>query len=157
MATNIGALGHDSDAVQDNVYGLLAISGNATDSTDNTAYLCGGCHGNAPGTGSSHPTQPGTAGLSDDVASTDVQNSITGTQGSLAKGWATLNDANKVNCESCHRPHNATFGTGALILEANDNTLPASDKPAFQLMADNTAGSQLNQEGLCERCHLQGQ
>jgi hypothetical protein len=157
MATNIGALGHDSDAVQDNVYGLLAISGNATDSTDNTAYLCGGCHGNAPGTGSSHPTQPGTAGLSDDVASTDVQDSITGTQGSLAKGWATLNDANKVNCESCHRPHNATFGTGALILEANDNTLPASDKPAFQLMADNTAGSQLNQEGLCERCHLQGQ
>jgi hypothetical protein len=66
-------------------------------------------------------------------------------------GRATLNNASdlRVNCESCHRPHNATNGTGALILESQ-TTAPVSAKAVFELIS---GAGYMNQEGLCTRCH----
>jgi predicted CXXCH cytochrome family protein len=157
VATNVNATGHDDTGAQDNVYGMLGVSGNKYEGATADQYLCSGCHGGAPGGGSSYPTQPNTTSPANDVASAGVQTSVTTTQANPELGHVTLNTSNKVNCESCHRAHNATWGTGALILEGGP-TAPESNKPAFQLASDNGAGSNfLNQEGVCSRCHVQGQ
>jgi hypothetical protein len=156
-ATNVGATGHEDTVAQDNVYGMLGLVGNNYDGTTADEYMCSGCHGGAPGGGSSHPTQPNTVSPANDVASAGVQTSVTTTQANPELGNVTLNVSNKVNCESCHRAHNGTWGTGALILEGSP-TDPESNKPAFQLASDNGSSSNwLNQEGVCQRCHIQGQ
>lgn len=155
--TNTGARGHDNSLSQNVVYGMLAPGGNAYDVATWDAYLCSGCHGQAPGGGSSHPTLPNslaaaaTAGI---LTNVDGQ----GTSGpfDVKQGKATLSSANRPNCDSCHRPHNASAGTGALILEAGLTT-PTSNKAEFRLAYDNNGGTEwLNQEGLCSRCHTQG-
>jgi hypothetical protein len=150
--TNLNAVGHDNALVQNVVYGMIAQGGNNFESTDNNVYMCSGCHGNSPGGGSSHPTLPGNNLTSAAVAT------LVGTQSDPFQGKGTLTANNRVNCDSCHRPHNATAGSGAVIVEGGFTTSPISSKPLFQLAADNGTGNNmfLNQEGVCVRCHSQG-
>lgn len=149
ISNNTGTNPAKAADVADNVSLLLERSGNANTDTTAANYLCTACHGTAPGGGSTHPTLPTMA----TTASAGLVTTVTsaGANTGVAGGRATLNNATdlRVNCESCHRPHNATSGTGALILESQVTT-PASAKPAFEL---SSGASYMNQEGLCTRCH----
>lgn len=126
---------------------LVETSGNNNQTATAANYLCTGCHGASPGGGSTHPTLPTMAVAASAALIADIQ---TGINVGVVQGQTTLTSNNRVNCESCHRPHNAAVGTGAVILESQVTT-PASAKPAFQLASDNT--NYMNQEGMCVRCH----
>ncbi len=126
---------NDSDASTDGgqIALLLTNSGNdredATPTNDNL-FLCTACHGDSPsstGTGATHPTlhaAPGMTGVSGTVSA-----------GVGANGLVSLTDSAspKINCESCHRPHNADTDSGTLILEYT--------------------GAGLDESDLCIRCH----
>lgn len=124
---------------------LLEKAGNDIEvsaAADSGNYMCTGCHGAAPGnTGTTtHPVEP-TITLS---ATTDV----TGRIASAAQ--ATLTNGSKVNCESCHRPHDATTGSGGFILEG---VASGSDKALFSLHGNTGTGHYTDQQGLCTQCH----
>jgi predicted CXXCH cytochrome family protein len=130
------------------VYGMLTASGNNNNATASDDYLCTACHGASPGGNTSHPVLPTVTA----AASTELQGTVTGAANvgtNTDNGYATLNSANRVNCDSCHRPHNAMSGSGALILEGKPTT-PNSAKALFERAAGT---NYLNQEGLCSRCH----
>ena len=105
-------------------YMIMSVSGNAVDGygTDNNArstgdtvtprdYLCAGCHGgdafvkkgSSDTAGKTHPTL--------DADGTGI------TPASGFRGSKTTN--NKINCESCHRAHDASTKSGTYILENN--------------------------------------
>jgi hypothetical protein len=147
-SANSGTSPAKATDVADNVSLLLERSGNANTDTVAANYLCTACHGSTPGGGSTHPTLPAMATpASAGLVTTITSAANTGVTG----GRATLNNSTdlRVNCESCHRPHNAANGTGALILESQ-TTSPLSAKVAFELIS---GASYMNQEGLCTRCH----
>jgi hypothetical protein len=145
LASNNG-LGF-AGAIRVSVPLLLESSGNNgityyTSSSDTTAGrtdMCTGCHGAAPAGGNSssaggsatHPTI--SYGMTA-AASTG----ITVTMGDPAtRSTVTLTSDSRVNCESCHRPHDAAQGSGALILEEAGSL---SDKRAGILAANALSG-----------------
>ncbi len=122
---------------------LLTPSGNSH-ADDNTAsnagradYLCSACHGGTPSGGFSHPTLPD--------YNTPVSAALA-MKANLANNYVTLYNAGsdyRVNCESCHRPHNAV-GTVAGA---------ASARPTFILEDAGAATAYMQEETLCNRCH----
>jgi nitrate/TMAO reductase-like tetraheme cytochrome c subunit len=125
---------------------LLEASGNnqseydtsgVTPPTD-TVDLCTGCHGPAPGgSGTTHPSLATmTTGVSTNVTVSDP---------------FTTSSNSRINCDSCHRPHDAAGGSGALILESAGTD---STRTTFQGATVN-AGGFTNEGGanFCSRCH----
>lgn len=110
---------------------LLARSGNRIEwePGQESNYLCTGCHGGNPSTGKKGHTHPL---MSANVANLgrDAQAPVTTTPG-------------KVNCDSCHRPHEALTRGGYYILEVIDsqNTDPAKIHPDIDYTV------------LCHACH----
>jgi hypothetical protein len=118
---------------------LLSSSGNDDSDADNANpnnYLCTGCHGTAPGGGTTHPVLHQAGGMS--AASTVVAAGVVTDQASGDDGGVSLvgGDSGTVNCESCHRPHDAVTIAGTLILERAG-----------------TIGANLNESILCAACH----
>lgn len=120
-----------------NNYYLVARSGNQVEWGEGgeTAYLCTGCHGVSPGTGSgkkghSHPL------MNANIAKVnrEVQPPVTVTPSGL------------VNCDSCHRPHEAITAGGVYILEVitSSNTDPKAIAP------------QIDYTPVCLSCHDPG-
>lgn len=125
---------------------MVEKSGNAVTYSNAADYLCTGCHGASPGGNTTHPTMP----TSSTSALSGVTTQLAAQETASDSGQATLPSSNNaVNCDSCHRAHNASGGTGALILESQ-NAYSGSVKPLFALASDN---SYADQEGLCKRCH----
>jgi len=148
-----------ANAVKGSVGLLLEASGN-----NNTAYhavatdtngtdLCTGCHGGQPTGGSTggggtatHPAvSTGYAG--------PVPAAITTRMGTMAAGTVTLNSAATpvTNCESCHRPHDAAQGSGALILEGI--TATGSNKVFNDRATANGGANYANETDFCNMCH----
>lgn len=122
----------DEADTRDAVGLLLKPAGNSLGSTgtwDNGSTLCTACHGAAPGTGVTHPVLPTVT----TAASTYIQ-TADGTNDYVT--LTTVNTANQINCESCHRPHDAKTAGYSRILE--DAT---------------TAGGFLNETVMCINCH----
>lgn len=122
---------------------LLTPSGNskiddgAATGAGRADFLCSACHGATPGGGFSHPTLPSY----DNAASATLA-----TKANLADTYVTLYSpgvANRVNCESCHRPHNAA-GTVAGL---------GSARPTFILEDIGPATSYMQEDVFCNRCH----
>ena len=113
---------------------LLARSGNRVEWTagQEQYYLCTGCHGATPGTGSgekghTHPLMEADAAALGTPVAPPLSATPTG----------------KVNCDSCHRPHGASTSGGVYILETIEglNTDPRAIKP------------QINFTPTCLGCH----
>lgn len=112
-----------------NAFGTAVNRGDTVDTSPN--YLCTGCHGEnafAKNTalelaGTTHPL----------LAVTATTTVPVGTFG------GTLTTGNHINCESCHRAHDASTKSGSYILEKNtgadtvivgSNTVPTMVEPA---------------------------
>lgn len=134
---------------------LLEHAGNLN--TDLAADLCTGCHGNSPTGGTTSATSGGTAThptISMGYA-TAATNSIV-TKIALSPGTATLAAGNLVNCESCHRPHDAARGSGALILEGcgTGSTKVAGPTPNIFNRSSTNGGVNYTEEAtFCNMCH----
>ncbi len=115
---------------------LLAQSGNRVEweAGQESIYLCTGCHSVTPGTGEikghSHPM------MNADAAK--LNRAVTPP--------ASITPNQKVNCDSCHRPHEALTRGGGYILEAVDgvNTDPKAIHP------------QIDYTVTCHLCHDSG-
>lgn len=115
---------------------LLARSGNPVDwARDEGIYLCTGCHSGAPGTGQqgghSHPM------MGADLL--QLRHPILPP--------ASVTDGQRVNCDSCHRPHEAPTTGGYYILEkvGGANTDPVAIHPRIDFTS------------LCYLCHDEGE
>ena len=86
---------------------LLQSSGNMHASAAVADYMCTQCHGGTPGGGGTHPVLP-TYTAASTMAPTSPATSLAG-----------AGAAGQINCESCHRPHDASTAGGAWILEAS--------------------------------------
>jgi len=115
---------------------LLARSGNPVEWVPGgeTAYLCAGCHSVDPGTGQ-------TKGHSHPMMNADAQK-----LGRVVVPPVTITPNGKVNCDSCHRPHEAITKGGVYILEHVDglNTDPRAIHPRIDFT------------GTCHLCHDPG-
>lgn len=125
------------------------------------ADMCTGCHGGSPTGGTAaagtatHPTismgmaASATAAIVTKVGTAAEQGTV-----SLIPGSAP---ANMVNCESCHRPHDAAAGSGALILEAagTASTKIAGGAATVQFdRATGNGGARYAEEAtFCNYCH----
>ncbi len=129
-----------------NVGLLLEVSGNNLSVYDQsgavpptgTVDLCTGCHGPAPGgSGTTHPSLATMTG----AASSNV---------TISDPFTTSSNS-RINCDSCHRPHDAAQGSGALILESAGST---STRTVWQGATVN-AGGYTDEGGaaFCSRCH----
>lgn len=148
-------------AVRASVGLLLERSGNnrAVYNTTNAgvaADMCTGCHGGSPTGGTAavgtatHPTI--SMGMTT-AASAGVQSKVTTNINSVS----LIPTSNLVNCESCHRPHDAAAGSGALILEAVGT---ASTKVAggaagvlFDRATGNGGAGYAEEATFCNFCH----
>ncbi|MHB8836151.1 MAG: cytochrome c3 family protein [Candidatus Methylomirabilia bacterium] len=115
---------------------LLARSGNPVEWTggQETVYLCTGCHSVDPATGQ-------VKGHSHPMMKADVVKS-----GMTVALPMTATPSGHLNCDSCHRPHEAATAGGRYILEAarGQNTDPL----AIQPKVDYTL--------VCHACHSSG-
>lgn len=112
---------------------LLARSGNPVEWGDDPGvYLCTGCHGVSPGTGKGEKghTHP-------------LMNARAESLTSPAEPPVTTTASGRVNCDSCHRPHEARTEGGYYILEKIDS--PNRDPRAIHPPIDFTT--------LCFTCH----
>jgi predicted CXXCH cytochrome family protein len=115
---------------------LLARSGNPVEwqPGGESGYLCAGCHSVDPGTGAtkghSHPQMTADAAKLNRIVTAP----------------ATITPSGKVNCDSCHRPHEAITRGGVFILESVDGT--NTDPRAVRPPIDYTV--------LCHLCHDPG-
>jgi len=96
---------------------LLTPSGNRTvDDTATADFLCSACHGATPGGGGTHPLSniSGMGDMSTTIGyrAGDANNGIT-----YANADNTTSATGQIQCESCHRPHNASTNSGTKILE----------------------------------------
>ncbi|HWR96832.1 MAG TPA: cytochrome c3 family protein [Candidatus Methanoperedens sp.] len=112
---------------------LLARSGNPVEWTEVGTYLCTGCHGTDPATGKedkghSHPM------MAADLIGKNIE--------PVAPASGTL--GGKMNCDSCHRPHEARTASGYYILESvhGSNTDPKVVHPDIDYAV------------LCRLCHI---
>ncbi len=112
---------------------LVARSGNSVEwADDEGAYLCTGCHGEAPGTGA------GPKGHTHPLMTARVA-----TLGREPAPPITATPAGHINCDSCHRAHEARTGSGYYILELVESTNkdPKAIHPA------------INYTSTCYSCH----
>lgn len=115
---------------------LLARSGGPTEWAEGgeSTYLCAGCHSVDPGTGQtkghSHP----------------MMNAVAEKLNRTIDPPATTTPGGKVNCDSCHRPHEAMTNSGYYILEKveGENTDPQTAHPKIDFTV------------LCHLCHDPG-
>jgi hypothetical protein len=102
---------------------MLQNSGNMRGGFASADNLCTACHGVSPGGGLSHPTLP---------TATATSTMVPGGNATTSLGKAV----GQINCESCHRAHDADTDSGTWILEA-----------AAML------GTQIDYTSLCGLCH----
>lgn len=147
-------------AVRANVGLLLERNGNNrtvynTSNTGTAADMCTGCHGGSPtgGTAAAGTATHPTISMGMTVAATaGIQAKVTANINSVS-----LTAGNLVNCESCHRPHDAAAGSGALILESVGTT---STKVAggaatilFNRATGNSGAGYAEEATFCNFCH----
>jgi hypothetical protein len=104
--------------------------------------LCTGCHGGTPGGGSTHPVL---ANMGATTASAAIVTTVGGSGGTV-----TLTGGDQVNCESCHRPHDASSGSGALILE---HVGTASTKVLNDRATSQGGANYADEADFCNMCH----
>jgi len=112
---------------------LRALSGNPVEwAEDDGTYLCTGCHKENPGTGTGEKgrTHPLLGALVERLGHVP-----------LAPATATVNG--HINCDSCHRPHEAATAGSYYILESVNG--PNKDPLAIHPTIDFTV--------LCRLCH----
>jgi hypothetical protein len=136
-----GASNADNEAsTADSIGLLLSTSGNnSPDTATDNDFLCTGCHGASPSTGggNTHPVQP--------TVTVDMSTAI-GNNASAADNGVTHIGANNgsstggINCESCHRPHNAAM-----------DVVQGSNIYILENVEDNTTW--WNEQVLCSSCH----
>jgi predicted CXXCH cytochrome family protein len=115
---------------------LVARSGNSIEwADDEGVYLCTGCHGAAPGTG------PGEKGHTHPLMEARME-----TLGRESQFPITNTLSGHINCDSCHRPHEARTGGGYYIMEIIDS--PNKDPRVVHPPIDFTS--------VCHSCHLPG-
>ncbi len=135
----------DNEATTLDAVGLLLTpSGNLT--TDGAAAndsLCSACHGSAPGIGTTHPVQP--------TYTTDVSAEIWGNASALDNGVTVVGDntgggatGKGINCESCHRAHNAAMAW---------NTTYTTNHYILEQAARVDLSTYINEQVLCNACH----
>jgi hypothetical protein len=125
--------------------------------TGTNADMCTGCHGSSPtgGTSGSGTSTHPTISMGMSTAATAP------IQAKIVAGTVSLTAGNLVNCESCHRPHDAAAGSGALILEAAGT---ASTKIAggvtagtnggvFDRATGNSGANYTEEATFCNYCH----
>ena len=144
-------------AVRANVRLLLERNGNLnsvynTSITGTNADMCTGCHGGSPtgGTAQAGTATHPTISMGMTVAATAP------IQAKIVAGTVSLNGANMVNCESCHRPHDAAAGSGALILEAAGTASTKTAGPgavAFDRATGNGGANYTEEATFCNYCH----
>jgi hypothetical protein len=129
---------------------LVEVSGNDLSTYDGTASatwpktgtvdMCTGCHG-ASGVSAAGSTHP--------VISNMTVNATAAVIAKIDRFLGTVSHTNntRVNCESCHRPHDAAAGSGALILESCDTN---STKTVWQRVVD---AGYTNEAVFCNQCH----
>lgn len=130
-----------------------------------TSRFCTGCHGEVPGGSSVHPLTGstisaavdagrGTQTLINDPAS-GYANAAGAPQNAEYPGNVTTN--NRMNCDSCHQPHDAPTDSGTFILEFNDGVgtgLAASTVSTVVLPAHRaTTAMGIEHNTLCVQCH----
>lgn len=125
----------NENSTLDGVGMLLSTAGNNDNTTTPAAYLCSACHGSTPGGGSTHPVLPGyTTNMSTAVANNVNQpNNYVTHVGTNTTGTST----GQINCESCHRAHDADTDSDTYILE----------------VAGPGDGSYIDEALLCNQCH----
>ncbi|MBI4914292.1 MAG: hypothetical protein HY825_00450 [Acidobacteria bacterium] len=113
---------------------LVARSGDGVEweADGEDAYLCTGCHGLKPGTAG------GQKGHTHPLMAADMKR-----EGRAPTPPVTVTPLGKVNCDSCHRPHEAITKGGYYILEAVESG--NADPRAFHPEVDFTV--------LCHSCH----
>ena len=115
---------------------LLARSGNPVEwGEDPLVYLCTGCHSVAPGTGR------GAKGHTHPLMKAQIEN-----LGHPAELPITTTPSGRLNCDSCHRPHEAKTAGGYYILEVIDSQ--NKDSKAIHPDIDFTE--------VCHACHESG-
>jgi hypothetical protein len=112
---------------------LLARAGNPVEWKEGEmdTYLCTGCHSSNPATKGSGHTHP--------LMTADV----TLMPGEVPKPPITATPSGKINCDSCHRSHNAPSNGGYYILElvTSENTDPQAIQPKIDFTE------------VCHSCH----
>ncbi len=128
--------GDNEGSTEDAIGLLLSPAGNnITDAATANDFLCTACHGSTPGGGGTHPVQPTVAAA---MSGTVGNNASAAGNGVSHIGNNTGISTGGINCESCHRPHNANTAASTLILEYVD-----------------ASGGYINQQALCNLCHVQ--
>lgn len=117
-------------------HSLLARSGNSVEWTedDEASYLCTGCHTASPATGEGEDTKGHTHPMME-ASVKKLDREILPPVTSTPEG--------RLNCDTCHRPHEAMNRGGYYILEIVDG--PNTDPQAIHPKIDFTI--------LCQRCH----
>lgn len=143
---------------------MIETAGNRSEDYAPAADLCTGCHGAQPAGGSgttsggtqTHPTVSNNmTPIGDAVLSAKITATWTA-QGSVSKTAGGL-----LSCESCHRPHDAANGSGALILEgagSASNKFSGTGTLIFDRTGYNgtggNAGLRYTEEAtFCNMCH----
>ncbi|MDF1536893.1 MAG: cytochrome c3 family protein [bacterium] len=143
-ANNVG----DNEAgTKDTIGMMLSPSGNAVDDgggATNTVtgdFLCTDCHGAAPGANTTHPVQPETTG---------AMSAATLPNATVADNGVTPTATSGINCESCHRAHDASTAWWAGKLASDGHYILEANVPVL-----GGAGAEyVNEQVLCSSCHL---
>ncbi|MDF1536834.1 MAG: cytochrome c3 family protein [bacterium] len=115
--------------------GMLLSSAGNNDNGGTTVYLCTSCHGGAPGTGSTHPVLPN---YTTSMGTVTANNANIGENGVTHVGTNTDGSSTgQINCESCHRAHDADTDGSTYILET----------------AGAGTGGYIDEAVLCNACH----
>ena len=98
-------------------------------------YLCSGCHGEQPATVGQGQTHP--------LMETDGILNNGGVMELIAEEPITFTEGKKINCETCHLPHNAPAEGGYYILRI----VRSSNRDAKSIHPPVRANE------LCRKCH----
>lgn len=145
--------------VRANVKLLLERNGNLnsvynTSITGTNADMCTGCHGASPtggNAGAGTKTHPTISMGMTVAATTAIADKV-----DLTPGDVSLLAGDLVNCESCHRPHDAAAGSGALILEGagtNSTKLAGGGTDIFDRATLNGGANYTEEASFCNYCH----
>jgi predicted CXXCH cytochrome family protein len=137
---------------------LQFYSEGGTAAGDDPSGLCEGCHGVTPGGGSPHPMTGDNVAVTVGNPTGHTLNTTTaGVIRSPIVGNVTFPGANKMNCDSCHQPHDADSDSGTYILDSilTDVTATAGpttdgETPANYLGSTATG---LSFSTFCANCH----
>ncbi len=122
---------------------------------------CGSCHGLTPGAGGTHPLTGQTVTKAVDAPRAPTSLITAGATYADAAGApnsAEYPAANRLNCDSCHQPHDAPTNSGTFILEYYNNVAGSGlvAKAIYGgpgLTNDADAGQGIPHNSLCLQCH----